>query len=240
MPTRTAEIAFHHTNLPNESHEYRARREELRLAEVELMRHCERVAVLRRKLPEGPEIQDYTFLEGPRDLDAGDGPVTTIRLSELFTDTGRPLVIYEMMFGKRQKGPCPMCTSFVDDFNALAIHLEQNFDLAVVVAAPPAEMRAHARTRGWKNLRLLSAGDSTFRYDLGTEDRQGNQCDGIAVFTRANDGKVHHFYSTHATMSPEIKMRGLDLLNPIWNFLDLTPKGRGDFNAKLEYPPKKK
>jgi predicted dithiol-disulfide oxidoreductase (DUF899 family) len=25
-------------------------------------------------------------------------------------------------------------------------------------------------------------------------------------------------------------------LNPIWNFLDLTPQGRGSFYAKLEYP----
>jgi predicted dithiol-disulfide oxidoreductase (DUF899 family) len=240
MPARTAEMTFRHTKLTNESAEYLARREELRLAEVELMRHCERVAVLRRKLPEGPEVEDYELLEGPRDLDAGDTPVQTVRLSTLFTDPDRALIIYHMMFGKRQKTPCPMCTSFVDNFNALAIHLEQNVDLAVVVAAPPAEMRAHARTRGWKNLRLLSAGDSTFRYDLGSEDREGNQGDGISVFTRAKDGKLHHFYTTRAGMSPEIKNRGLDLLNPIWNFLDLTPKGRGDFNAKLEYPSKKK
>jgi predicted dithiol-disulfide oxidoreductase (DUF899 family) len=36
-------------------------------------------------------------------------------------------------------------------------------------------------------------------------------------------------------MSPEIKERGLDLLNPIWNVLDLTPQGRGDFYAGLAY-----
>jgi predicted dithiol-disulfide oxidoreductase (DUF899 family) len=30
-------------------------------------------------------------------------------------------------------------------------------------------------------------------------------------------------------MSPDIRERGIDLLNPIWNFLDLTPKGREDF-----------
>lgn len=41
------------TNLPNESANYLARRDELRLAEIEEMRQRERVAELRRQLPEG-------------------------------------------------------------------------------------------------------------------------------------------------------------------------------------------
>ena len=44
---------FRQTNLTNESPEYLAKREELRLAEVELMRRRERVAELRRHLPKG-------------------------------------------------------------------------------------------------------------------------------------------------------------------------------------------
>ncbi len=47
------------TNLTNESEEYRARREELRLAEIEEMRHRERVAELRRRLSQGAAIEDY-------------------------------------------------------------------------------------------------------------------------------------------------------------------------------------
>jgi len=77
------------TNLTNESPEYLARREELRLAEIELMRHRERVADLRRHLPEGAPLQDYQFEEGPRDLGAGDAPVRPVRLSELFTKPAR-------------------------------------------------------------------------------------------------------------------------------------------------------
>jgi predicted dithiol-disulfide oxidoreductase (DUF899 family) len=60
-------------------------REELRLAEIELMRQRERVAELRRHLPQGAPIQDYQFEEGPCDLDGGDAPLRTVRLSELFT-----------------------------------------------------------------------------------------------------------------------------------------------------------
>src|SRR5919205_1687660 len=93
------------TNLPNESAEYLAKREELRRAEIELMRQRERVAELRRGLPKGATIQDYEFLEGPASLDNGDAPVTRVRLSELFTAPDRSLVIYHFMFGKKQSSP---------------------------------------------------------------------------------------------------------------------------------------
>ena len=63
---------------PNESSEYLAKREELRLAEIELMRQRERVAELRRHLPHGASIQDYQFEEGPRDLNAGDASVRSV------------------------------------------------------------------------------------------------------------------------------------------------------------------
>jgi predicted dithiol-disulfide oxidoreductase (DUF899 family) len=98
-----------HTNLSGESQDYMARREELRLAEIELMRNREQVAALRRALPECPVIEDYEFLSGPSDLDS-DVPVRSVRLSELFSGPGRTLVIYHLMYGKRQTSPCPMCT----------------------------------------------------------------------------------------------------------------------------------
>jgi predicted dithiol-disulfide oxidoreductase (DUF899 family) len=88
---------FRQTNLTSEFSEYLAKREELRLAEVELMRQRERVAELRRHLPEGAAVQDYQFQEGPHDLNAGDAPVRNVRLSELFVKTDRSLVIYHLM-----------------------------------------------------------------------------------------------------------------------------------------------
>ncbi len=62
------------TRLTNESPDYLARREELRLAEIDLMKQRERVADLRRRLPEGAMVKDYAFQEGPADLNAGDTP----------------------------------------------------------------------------------------------------------------------------------------------------------------------
>jgi len=229
---------FRQTNLTNESSEYLAKREELRLAEIELMRQRERVAELRRNLPEGAPIEDYQFEEGPRDLHAGDAPVRTIRLSELFTKPDRSLVIYHFMFGKRQTSACPMCTAWLDGANGVAHHLAQNLDFAVVAAADLPTLRAHARDRGWDKLRLLSAGNNTFKYDLGSEDREGGQDSTVSVFTRDTDGTLRHFYTAHPRMAPDIQERGIDLLTPIWHFMDLTPEGRGSWYASLAYGTK--
>ena len=142
------------------------------------------------------------------------------------------------MFGKKQTTACPMCTAWIDSFNGIAHHLAQNVDLAIVAAADPATLRAHARNRGWDKLRLLSAGDSTFKYDLGSEDREGGQDSTISVFTRDSDGTLRHFYSGHPRLGEDVEERGIDELNPIWNVLDLTPQGRGEWYASLEYGTK--
>jgi predicted dithiol-disulfide oxidoreductase (DUF899 family) len=47
-----------YTNLPGVADEYVAAREELRLAELDLTDHRERVAKLRRMLPPGPVLDD--------------------------------------------------------------------------------------------------------------------------------------------------------------------------------------
>jgi len=226
---------FRQTNLTNESPEYLRGREELRLAEIELMRQRERVAELRRKLPEGATVQDYQFEEGPRDLNAGDAPARSVRLSGLFTRPNRSLVIYHFMFGKKQTKACPMCTAWLDGANGVAHHLAQNLDFAVVAAADLPTLRAYARQRGWDKLRLLSAGASTFKYDFGSEDREGAQDSTISVFMRNANGAVRHFYSAHPWMAPDIGERGIDLLSPIWHFMDLTPQGRGSWYASLDY-----
>src|SRR5438309_1794602 len=214
MVKTIVEGTFRQTNLSNESSEYLAKREELRLAEIELMRQRERVADLRRHLPQGAPIQDYQFEEGPRDLNAGDAPARSVRLSELFTAPNRSLVIYHFMYGKRQTKACPMCTAWLDGFNGVAHHLAQNLDLAVVAAADVSTLRAHARTRGWDKLRLLSADNNTFKYDLGSEDREGHQDSTISVFTRDAAGAVRHFYTAHPRMAADVKERGLDLFAP--------------------------
>jgi predicted dithiol-disulfide oxidoreductase (DUF899 family) len=223
------------TRLKNESAEYTARREELRLAEIELMRQRERVAEMRRRLPPGAVVQDYVFQEGPSDLDAGDAPIRSVRLSELFTRPNRSVIIYHLMYGKRQTSPCPMCTLWIDGYDGVGHHLAQHVDFAIAAAADLPALRQHARNRGWHNLRLLSCGNNTFKYDLRSEDAEGRQDSTISVFTRDGDGTLRHFYSGHPWMAADVKERGIDLLTPVYNLLDLTPHGRGDWYAKLAY-----
>ena len=224
-----------YTRLAAETDEYRARREELRLAEIELIAHREQVAEMRRRLPVGPVVDDYVFLEGPRDLAAGDEPVREVRLSELFTGPDRALVVYELMYGKQQTEACPMCTMWIDGFNGVAHHIARNVDLVVVAAADVPTLRAHARGRGWDRLRLLSCGDNTFKYDLGSEDERGNQDSAIAVFNRDADGSVRHTYSGRPQRADDLPERGIDQLCATWNVLDLTPRGRGDWYSQLSY-----
>ena len=235
MAHETIDGTYRQTNLPNESADYLAKRERLRLAEIELLNQREKVAELRRQLPPGAVIEDYELLEGPALLDEGDAPVKKVRLSELFTAPDGALVVYQFMYGKKQTTPCPMCTSWIDSFNGVAHHLAQNIDLAVVAAADLPALRAHARQRGWNKLRLLSGGDSRFKYDLGSEDEAGAQDSTISVFTRDGDGTVRHFYSVHPKLADDLDTRGIDEYNPIWNVLDLTPRGRGDWDASLDY-----
>jgi len=238
MPKDAGHEPMRHTHLQNESSEYLSKREELRIAELELMQQRERVAQLRRELPEGAIVQNYIFEEGPPELGAGDSPLRSVSLGDLFTSPDRSVVIYHFMFGKKQTNPCPMCTMIIDGFNGVAHHLARNTDVAIAAAADPAALRSFARQRGWDRLRLLSCGSNTFKYDLGSEDREGNQDSTVSVFTKDKDGTLRHFYTAHPSMSEEMRERGLDLLCPVYNILDLTPQGRGDWYAGLNYGTK--
>ena len=39
-------------------------------------------------------------------------------------------------------------------------------------------------------------------------------------------------------MADDINQRGIDLLTPVYNMLDLTPGGRDDWYAELSYQPR--
>jgi predicted dithiol-disulfide oxidoreductase (DUF899 family) len=88
----------------------------------------------------------------------------------------------------------------------------------------------------WRTSDAYDGPHTDSEYDFGSEDKAGNQDSAISVFTRDSDGTVRHFYTGHPWLAHDIKQRGIDELNPIWNLMDLTRQGRGEFFAKLEYP----
>jgi predicted dithiol-disulfide oxidoreductase (DUF899 family) len=219
--------------LASESENYRKARAELLEAELALRDQCEQVAALRRKLPLETNVQDYVLEEGPAHL-AAQGPFTQVRLSGLFTDPAKPLVVYQYMYGGAQKKPCPMCTLWIDGFNGVVHHLRQRVNFAIIAQIGIGELREWGRQRGWHRLRLVSSAGSDFKPDLHFQDADGSQHPGVSVFVRSLDGRVKHFYSNSAMMKENVN-RGIDLLSPVWNIFDLTPEGRGDWNARLDY-----
>ena len=98
---------------------------------------------------------------------------------------------------------------------------------AVVAKQEIGKFRAWARVRGWQNLRLLSAHDSSFIGDFGMEDESFGQRPGASVFRREPDGGIRHTHTVEASLDGSF--RGVDLLSPVWHLLDLLPSGRGDW-----------
>ncbi|MDQ6933275.1 MAG: DUF899 family protein [Candidatus Eremiobacteraeota bacterium] len=210
-------------NMPGATSDYTDARKKLDAAEVELRDHVGRVAALRRALPEGPEVKDYVFLDGDRE----------VRLSELFAN-GKPyLMMYHLMYWQDDKEFCPMCSMWVDGLDAVAQHIEQNANIVVASFAPVPALRDWKMLRGWRRLRVLSDKDAWFAKDTGAEDSKGDPQPTILVFAKKPSG-IHHVYTGHAAMS-DGGLRGIDLLSPTWHVLDLLPVGRGDFNASNDY-----
>jgi predicted dithiol-disulfide oxidoreductase (DUF899 family) len=224
---------LHGIRFPNESDEYRAARDLLLDEELALRRHTEAVAKQRRRLPLGGEVPaDYAF----------DGAGGTVRFSELFDDGKDTLFLYNFMFipgnaGLPLEGACPSCTSIIDAVDGEAPHIVQRINLAVVAKAPLEQFQEHARTRGWRNVRLLSSANTTYNADYHGESERGQ--DPIATVFVRRDGKIHHFWSSElysAPTDPGEHPRHVDFIWPLWAVLDRTPEGRGtDWGPELAY-----
>ena len=213
-------------HFPNESPEYRRARNALLAEEIELRRHIERVAALRRALPSGGGIhEDYTF-EGNDDA---------VRLSQLFGDKDT-LVLYSMMFGPQRERACPMCTAMLTSWEGTAKNLRERVALAVTARSPIERLLDFKKERGWKNLQIYS--DTKGDYTRAYVNADDGDVPGINIFTR-RDGTVRHFWG--AEMSGEMAdpgqdPRGATDLDPLWTVLDLTPAGRHPtWYPKLEY-----
>lgn len=220
---------LHQIRFPGESPEYRAARDELLAAELQLRRLTEQVAAQRRALPPGGRPpEDYVFAEGP------DG--RPVRLSELFGDK-ETLVLYSYMYGPAMERPCPSCSSMLDSLDGAAPHILQRVALAVVARSPIARIRAFAEERGWRRLRLISDAGASYHRDYFGETDDGSQRPILNVFSRRG-GEVRHVWASEMMFVPAApgqEPRHIDAIWPLWNVLDLTPEGRGDFHARLSY-----
>ena len=108
-------------HFPNESADYRRARQELLAEEIELRRHIERVAELRRALPPGGEVTKKYEFEGEGGKAA---------LADLFGDK-QTLIVYSYMFGPQREKPCPSCTSFMGTWEEKLPDIEQRVSFRV-------------------------------------------------------------------------------------------------------------
>jgi predicted dithiol-disulfide oxidoreductase (DUF899 family) len=222
-----AELAARNTvRLPNESAEYRDARTALLAAEIELRRHIESVAAMRRALPPGgPVTRDYRF-EGEN------GPASLV---ELFGDKPT-LIAYSYMYGPKRQRPCPMCTSQMSAWDGEAQDISQRVAFVMIARSPIERLVAFKKERGWKALRLFS--DVTGDYTRDYVDPNDGDSPGLNVFTR-RDGTIRHFWAGEMgfeTADPGQDPRGAPDTMPLWTMLDLTPEGRGtDWYPSLDY-----
>jgi predicted dithiol-disulfide oxidoreductase (DUF899 family) len=232
--------SLHSHRFPGESDAYRSARNELLQAEMNLRRNIEEVAALRRKLPLGGKVpQDYIFDQGSPDLDNSASTHQT-RLSELFAPGKDSLALYSYMYGPAMPTPCVSCTSILDSLNGTSPHISQRINFAVVAKSPLERIRAIARERQWRNLRLLSSANNSYNLDYFGEDAKGNQRPSLNIFVR-RDGAIYHFFHTEllfAPSEPGQDGRHVDMIWPLWNMFDFTPEGRGEkWYPKLSYDP---
>ena len=213
---------------PNESDDYRRRRDELLEMEKALRAQVDATAAKRRELPLGGSLKEnYRF-----ERIGEDGSIESFSFGDLFGghDT---LILYSMMFGKDWDAPCPSCTSLVDAFNANYYPLSKQCSMAVVGAASAEQLQRLARQRGWK-IPLFSAGESSYLLDYfaaqGVDDP--SLVSMMNVFQRTPQG-IFHSWGSELVGHP--KENGhpnhVDSVWPFWNLLDMTPEGRRDISV---------
>ena len=212
---------------PNESDEYRRARQALLVEEIEVRRHAERVAEMRRDLPPGGEVpKEHHFV-------AEDG--SDVTLSDLFGDHDT-LVVYSYMFGPQREEPCPMCTSFMGGMDHKIADIRQRVAIAFTARSPIERLIAAKAARGWTDLPVYSDTSGDYTRDHVSADDEDMPA--YNVFSR-RDGVIRHFWSEEIGMDmadPGQDPRGAIEMDPLWLVLDSVPEGRGtDWYPKLTY-----
>ena len=178
----------------------------------------------RRELPWEKVEKKYTF-EGPNGKET---------LADLFAGKDQ-LFVYHFMFGPGWEAGCPSCSFLADSFDAAAVHLAQRDTTFVAVSrATLPEIEKFQKRMGW-HFKWVSSNGTDFNFDYQVSKTPGEKAagksyynyelsefpseelPGASAFIR-NNGEIFHTYSSYA--------RGLDILLPTYNILDMTPLGR--------------
>ena len=204
-----------------------AARKALLVKEKKFIHLLEQLAQRRRDLPWVKVDEDYIF-EGPNGRET---------LAQLFGRKSQ-LIVYHFMFGPGWKEGCPHCSFWSDHYDAMGPHLKnRDVSFVVVSRAPLSEIKPFKKRMGWR-FKWVSSFQNDFNYDYHVSFRPEDiktgaafynyekfamdmtDREGISVFVKDKKGDIFHTYSTFA--------RGIDMVNPTYQFLDLVPKGRDE------------
>ncbi len=210
--------------------EWLAARKAFLAKEKEFTRLRDELSQQRREMPWEKVEKKYVF-EGVN------GKAT---LGDLF-DGRTQLLVYHFMFGPGWEQGCPSCSFLADSFDGITIHLAQRDASFVAISrATLPEIEAFKKRMGWK-FKWFSSNGNEFNYDYkvsfskeeiasgkavynyGTIPFPSEEAPGASAFIRKG-GEIFHTYSTYS--------RGLDILLPMYNWIDMTAKGRDEAGMK--------
>jgi predicted dithiol-disulfide oxidoreductase (DUF899 family) len=208
-------------------------RRDLLEAEKLLQAAHDELAAKRRALPEYQLDVEYEFL----------GEQGRESLLSLFGEHSQ-LLVYHFMYHPDWDEGCKSCSFWADSFDGAIVHLAaRDVAFAVISRGSLDKLLAYRQRLGW-SFPWLSSADSPFNYDFDVsftqeqmDDKQarynyrdganvGAEMPGVSVFRRDDAGTIYHTYSCFS--------RGLDTLNPVYQLLDLVPKGRDE--GDLPFP----
>lgn len=197
--------------------------------EKALSRMRDMVSAERRDLPWVKVEKEYVF----------ETPNGNKTLADLF-DGRSQLIVYHFMWLWNLGQGCKSCSLLCDHIDGLRIHLSHHdVTLLAVSRGKLADLQAYKKRMAWQfdlvssygsdfNLDYhvsftkedLASGKLNYNYQMMPAQDGLDELPGASVFYKDNTGDVFHTYSAYA--------RGLDLLLGVYNFLDLTPKGRNE------------
>lgn len=229
-------LEMHDKRFPNESTDYRDKRNALLKREHALRLEIEAVAKQRRDLPPGGALKsDYVFEE----VSFTDGATESICFSDLFGDKEN-LIVYSYMYGPDWNTPCPSCTSVIDGLNAASRHVRQQAELVVVGKASAKQLHEIAVERHWNDLRLLSSLDNDYTRDYLSQPGSSTKAlmPLINVFRR-DASVIRHTWGSETLWVSNVggaEPRHVDLIWPMWGLLDMTASGRDpEIGPRLNY-----
>ena len=205
--------------------EWLAARKELLAKEKQHTRAGDALAAERRNLPWVRVEEEYVF----------DTPSGKKKLADLFEGRSQ-LIVYHFMFGPDWEEGCPSCSILGDHIDGSVMHLaNRDVTLIAVSRAPLAKIEAFKKRMGWR-FKWASSFQSAFNWDyhvsftkeevekkemyynFGRGAFPSEEGPGVSVFYKNASGEVFHTYSSYG--------RGPEPLMGVYNYLDLTPRGR--------------